>query len=327
MQDDGSETPRLAFGTAEEHVCHNVPVLSPASTAGEVRAALIGKAFDVASDLAVCEQGRLIGMVTVEALLAAPADALVRHVMDPDPPVVHLSEDQEIAAWKAVQHGERCIAVVGTEQRFKGLIPPRRLLSVLLQEHHEDMSRLAGVIHSEQSAREPLQEPIVRRFLHRLPWLLVGLAGALLAADAVAWFERALQANLVLAFFLPAIVYIADAVGTQTETLAIRGLSIGMPIGGIVGREVITGCAIGIGLALVAAPIVLWRWGDADVVVVIALALVATCGVATGAAMVLPWVLNRLGFDPAFGSGPLATVIQDLLSIVIYLGIGAVVLR
>jgi magnesium transporter len=247
--------------------------------------------------------------------------------MDPDPPFVQLAEDQEIAAWKAVQHGERSIAVVEDGRRFIGLIPPRRLLSVLLMEHHEDMARLVGVMRSAQRARTSLEEPVARRFAHRLPWLLVGLLGALLAADAVAWFERDLHTNLMLAFFLPGIVYLADAVGTQTETLAIRGLSVGVALPGIVWRELVTGLAIGAGLALVAAPLMLWRWGAPGVALVLALSLISTCAVATVIAIVLPWLISRLGADPAFGSGPLATVIQDLLSIVIYLGIAAAILR
>lgn len=325
MQDANAETP--AFGTAEAHLCRNIPVLSPASTAGHVRTELIGKSFELASDLAVCEAGRFVGLVTIEKLLAANEDASIDELMDHDPPVVHLSEDQEIATWKAVQHGERSIAVVGDGQHFRGLIPPQRLLAVLLQEHHEDMARLVGVMHSTQDARTPLEESIGRRFIHRLPWLLVGLAGALLTADVIGWFERDLQTNMMLAFFLPTIVYVADAVGTQTETLAIRGLSVGMPIGGIAWREVITGCAIGVGLALVAGPVMLWRWGAADIALIVALAMVAACGVATGVALVLPWMISRLGADPAYGSGPLATVLQDLLSIVIYLSIAAVALR
>jgi len=71
-------------------------------------------------------------------------------------------------------------------------------------------------------------EPVERRFQHRLPWLLVGLAGALLAADFVGRFEGHLQETVMLAFFIPGIVYLADAVGTQTETIVVRGLSVGV---------------------------------------------------------------------------------------------------
>ena len=83
----------------------------------------------------------------------------------------------------------------------------------------------------------------------------------------------------------------------------------------------------GIGLALVAAPLTLWRWDAPDVTLVLSLALIGACAVATGVAIVLPWMISRFGGDPALGSGPLATVIQDLLSILIYLGIAAAVLH
>lgn len=319
--------PRLEFETAAEHLCRNVPVLSPATSASQGRALLTGTRFEFAGDIAVCDGGRLVGLVPIEALLAADDGTPMRDVMDADPPVVRLAEDQEVAAWKAVQHGEHSIALVEDGQRFVGFIPPRSLLSVLLMEHHEDMARLAGVLRSTQTARAPLEEPILRRFAHRIPWLVVGLIGALLAADAVAWFERDLQANLTLAFFLPGIVYLADAVGTQTETLAVRGLSVGLAMRGIVWREVITGLAIGAGLAAVAAPLTWWRWNAPEVTLVLSLSLIGTCAVATGVAIVLPWWINRMGGDPALGSGPLATVIQDLLSILIYLGIGSAVLH
>jgi magnesium transporter len=77
----------------------------------------------------------------------------------------------------------------------------------------------------------------VRRFRHRFPWLLVGLAGVMLATDIVGMFEAQLQVNILLAFFVPGIVYLADAVGTQTETIVVRGLSLGVPIGKMISRE------------------------------------------------------------------------------------------
>ena len=151
-----------------------------------------------------------------------------------------------------------------------------------------------------------------------MPWLLVGLAGALLSADLVGWFEHQLQATRVLAFFIPGIVYLADAVGTQTETIIVRGLSVAVPISGMIRRELPTGLVIGIALAALAGPFIWWRWEDANLALTVALAIVGACSTATITAIALPWLLNKCGTDPAFGSGPLATLIQDLLSIVIY---------
>ncbi len=70
---------------------------------------------------------------------------------------------------------------------------------------------------------------MAQRLWHRLPWLLVGLLGAMAATALVGGFERQLEANVLLAFFIPAVVYMADAVGTQTEAVLIRALSAGKP--------------------------------------------------------------------------------------------------
>jgi magnesium transporter len=190
---------------------------------------------------------------------------------------------------------------------------------VLAAEHEEDLARLAGFRHDFEAARNTSEEPVRRRFEHRLPWLVLGLIGAVTAADLIARFETQLGANLVLLYFIPGIVYIADAVGTQTETIVVRGLSLGIPMRNMVGRELLTGSAVGFALAAVATPLVWWHWGEAALALSVGLSMFATCATATTAAMALPWMFHRSGIDPAFGSGPLATVIQDLLSIWIYL--------
>jgi magnesium transporter len=316
----------VAFETAGEHVARRVPTTSPDITAAEIRAGLVGRHYECATDVAVCVNGRLVGLVPLETLLAAPAEVSAETIMDRDPPVVGPGADQELAAWKAVQHEESALAVVDESGHFVGLIPPGRLLTVLLAEHHEDMARLGGMQRDALSAQRALQEPVWRRLVHRLPWLLVGLFGMLLAADVVAAFEDQLRASLVLAFFLPGIVYLADAVGTQTETLVVRGLSVGIPIRRVVGQELVTGVLIGLGLGLASMALALWRWDNSPFVAVLGISLVAACATATAVAIGLPWLLHRLGGDPAFGSGPLATVIQDLLSLLIYLSVARVLM-
>jgi magnesium transporter len=243
--------------------------------------------------------------------------------MDPDPPFVGPGIDQEVAAWRMVQHGESSLAVVDADGRFRGLIPPTRMLAVLLEEHDEDMARLGGFLAGTAEARRASEEPVSRRLWHRFPWLLLGLAGAMLSAGIVASFEEQLRQVVLLAFFVPGIVYMADAVGTQTEALVIRGISVGVPIRRILVRELVTGAVIGVAIAAAFLPFALLVWGDAEVAAVVALALFASCSTATAVAMGLPYLLHRLGRDPAFGSGPLATVIQDLASILIYFGIAA----
>ena len=317
--------PHMSVESAVRHASTNVPIASPTSTAREARELLVARRFECASHVAVCEGGRFVGLLKIEDLLAALPNARLGDLMDPNAPFVAPGTDQEVAAWEAVRHEEAALSVVDGARRFVGLIPPHRLLAVLLSEHEEDLSRLGGFVKRTTAARATSEERVQRRFWHRIPWLFLGLAGALLAADIVAQFEVDLRQTVMLAFFIPGIVYLADAVGTQTETVVVRGLSVGVPIRRMARRELLAGLAIGAALALVAGPLVWWRWGNPEVALTVGLALFTTCSTATVAAMALPWLFDVLGMDPAFGSGPLATVIQDLLSIVAYLAIAAVI--
>ena len=309
---------KLEFETAAEHLTRNVPIASPLCTAKSIRESLAGKTFDTATEIVVCDDGRMSGLLAIESLLAAPDAALARDLMDDDPPLVEPGVDQEIAAWKAVKHGERSLAVVDGDGRFLGLIPSRRLMEVLLWEHDEDIARLGGFMHSSYEAQSASEEPVLRRLWHRLPWLLVGLLGAALSADLMGLFQQHLQEHIVIAFFVPGIVYLADAVGTQTETLVVRGFSVGVPLSRILLRELVTGILIGGALGSLFFPFAYLRWGRLDLAWSVSLALLAACSISTSVAMALPWILRRCGSDPAFGSGPLATVIQDLLSVWIY---------
>jgi magnesium transporter len=309
------------LGDALRLAARNVPRARPDSRVGEVVTGLHGRPYASMAAVAVVDGDRLAGIVRLEDLMQAPTDSIVASIMDPAPPVVAPSADQEAAAWTAIHRGESTVAVVDGSGGFVGLIPPPRLIEVLLAEHDEDLARLGGYLRSTGAARAASEERVTRRYGHRLPWLIVGLVGAFIAAEVVGAFEARLEAALLLAFFLPGLVYIADAVGTQTETVIVRGLSVGVPIARVVRLELVTGLLVGLTLAAAFVPFALWRWGDVEVIAAIAISIVAACSVATVIAMALPALLRRLGFDPAFGSGPLATVAQDLLTIVIYFAV------
>ena len=322
-----NELLQITFETAIEHASTRVPVIAPSAHAGEIRAELSGKQYECVSHIVVCEQGKFLGILKIEVLLAAHDESTVNELMDHQPPIVAPGVDQEVAAWQAVQRRESALAVVDAHGHFVGLIPPDRLLAILLWEHEEDLSRLGGFLQSTAAARTTALEPVLKRFWHRIPWLLVGVVGAFLAADIVGQFESMLQETIVFAFFVPGIVYLADAVGTQTETVIVRGLSVGVPIARAVWRELLAGLVIGLVLALLMFPFILWRWGEQDVALGVSLSLLAACSTATVAAMLFPWIFDRLRLDPAFGSGPLATVVQDLLSILIYFAIATSIVR
>jgi magnesium transporter len=308
------------LGSAAARAARNVPIAAPDETVDSVLDRMRGVRFDSAVVVAVCSGQQLVGLVTIERLLAASAEATVATVMDSEPPAVRPGADQEHAAWRAAQRAEPGLAVVDGQGRFRGLIPPQRLAAILLEEHDEDMARLGGFLKSSATARTASEESIGRRLWHRLPWLAVGLMGAMLSAILLGSIEDQISANVAVAYFIPAIVYLADAVGTQTETLAVRGLSVGVGIARVAPREAATGLLVGLILAAAMLPTISLLWHDVALAVTVSLAVLCASTIATVVAMALPYLLHRVGFDPAFGSGPLATVVQDLLSIVIYLG-------
>ena len=314
-------SPHELLGVAADYATDSVPVARRDQRVGEVRDGLAGQKFRCAEDVVVLESGRLVGLVSIERLLAADSDAGIEDVMDPDPPNVAPDTSQERAARSMVERHECSLAVVAADHTFLGLIPPYRMLRVLLDEHEEDLARLGGYVAGTARARGAAEEPIAQRLWHRLPWLLVGLLGAMGATAIVGGFEHQLESNVLLAFFIPAVVYMADAVGTQTETVMIRALAAGVTVRSVLRRELLTGLIMGGVIGGAFLVFALAGWGDVEVAVAVALAMFASCSIATVVAMALPAAFQRLGRDPAFGSGPLATVLQDLLSITVYLAI------
>jgi magnesium transporter len=300
-----------------------VPVARPSESAESALAAMVGTSFECADDVAVLDGGRFVGVVPIERLIGAAPETRMADLMDADPPVVTPDADGERVAWEMVRRNESSVAVVDGTGAFQGLVPPHRMLSVLLTEHDEDVARLGGYLSSTQRARQAAEEPVGRRLWHRLPWLLVGLAGAVLSAAIVGAFEEQLAKEVLLAFFLPGVVYMSAAIGTQTQTVLIRGFSVGASTRQVFRRELASGLLLSLAIAAAFLPIALAGWGDAGVALGVALALLASSAAATLVAMALPWAFQRAGLDPAFGSGPLATVIQDILTIAIYFAVAA----
>ena len=318
---DGLIPPEELLEAAIAHASYRVPIAVADQTTESVLRSLVGGQFSSADDVAVLDGRELVGLVAIERLLETQGETTMAAIMDADPPTVDPDCDQEAVAWKMVEHGESSVAVVDAEGRFVGLVSPHRMLAVLLLEHDEDLARMGGYMRGTRRARRAAEEPVSRRLWHRLPWLLIGLIGAMFSALIVGAFEEHLNEVVLLAVFLPAVVYLADAVGTQTEAILIRGLSVGIEMRKVIRRELISGAVIGALTGLAFLPFVLIGWGNEEVAIAVSLALFCACSIATLVAMALPLVIQRLGVDPAFGAGPLTTVIQDLLSIVVYLAI------
>ena len=309
------------LGAAVGHAVVDVPTGRPGLSAEEMKARLERGGLAEVRKVVVVEHQRPVGLVPVERLLAAREGRTLDQLMDPDPPLVTFDTDEEQAAHEMADRDQGCLVVVGPGGGLVGLVFPEQMLEVLLSGHDEDMARIGGYLASSRQARHAARESLLLRLWHRLPWIVVGLLGAMLSAVLMGAFEEELDANVLIALFVPAIVYMAGAVGAQTQTVLIRAFAVGVETREIFFREIATGLMIGLvtgGLFFVFA---LAGWGDASVALAVALALFASSVASTLVAMLLPTVFARLGADPAFGSGPLATLIQDLFSILVYFGI------
>jgi magnesium transporter len=254
--------------------------------------------------------------------VALESGAPIDQAVERDFPRVRPNTDQERAASLALHHGVDALPVVDAEGCALGVMPSQALLQVLRREHVEDLHVLAGIQRETAQARHAIEDPPLRRMRHRLPWLLVGLAGSALVTATMAGFESTLSRQLAVAFFVPAIVYLADAIGTQSEAIAVRGLSLTRAgIGHLLAGEARTGMLIGACLGL-ASFVPIWLvFGDVRLAGAVATAIFGAGTVAAALGLLLPWWLARTGRDPAFGSGPLATVVQDIVSLVVYFAV------
>ncbi len=319
---------RRPHETSRHHAAHAL-LAAPEETVGALRQRVRERHLTRWELVCVVdEQQRLVGTLAAPELLALPDEALLRRVARRDHPQVAPGVDQEKMASIALHHGVGAVPVVDDDGRLVGVVGAATLMAILRREHVEDLHRLAGVASESNQAREALEAPPLRRVRHRLPWLAVGLAGSMVATLVMSRFESALAAKPALAFFVPGLVYLADAIGTQSEAIAVRGLSLSHArLPQLLAAELRTGALIGLVLALLALPMVWAVFGEWRLAAAVAGALFGASAVASTLGLLLPWALARLGSDPAYGSGPLATIVQDVLSLLIYFAfVSAVVL-
>ena len=309
--------------TVGAHLVASVVHARPGERAGEVLKRLASdRPSSIELVLVVDAHGRLVGAAPLGRVVALEAGASIEKAMERDFPRVRPDTDQERAASLALHHGVDALPVVDAEGCALGVMPSQALLQVLRREHVEDLHVLAGIQRESAQARQAIEDPPLRRLRHRLPWLLVGLAGSAIATAAMAGFEPTFSRQIAVAFFVPGIVYLADAIGTQSEAIAVRGLSLTRAgIGHLLAGEVRTGMLIGAALASICFVPIWLLFGDARLAGAVATALLAAGTAAAALGLLLPWWIAKSGRDPALGSGPLATVIQDILSLLVYFSV------
>ena len=161
--------------------------------------------------------------------------------------------------------------------------------------------------------------PIGRLVRMRIPSLMIGLVLGILLSFITSRFEEVLAENIRIAFFIPFIVYMADAVGTQTQTIYTRDLRTGKAsFKKYLVKESFLGIILGAASSLVVALITAIWFASAELTLAVSLATFGAIAVAPLVALLVTELLQLEHTDPAVGAGPIATVIQDTLSVLIY---------
>ena len=268
----------------------------------------------------VDDHQRLVGVVSLKDLVIEAPTRKVKEIMNPEVISAYVYSDQEEVAHLVKKYDLVSIPVVDEHHRLVGRITHDDIIDVIEEEADEDIALMAGVINQEIAEESPFK--ISRA---RLPWLIVGLFGGILAALVINQFEASLEEVVALSFFFPVIMAMGGNTGTQAATVAVRGLATGdisvMNIGRRIWLEMrvalVNGIICGILLSLVVG---IWlssyRLGS---VVGIALIVIIISSGFVGASV--PLVLKKMDIDPALATGPFVTTSNDIISLFIYLSL------
>jgi len=278
----------------------------------------------------------LLGAVSLRELFAAAPGKLVRDVMQTDVVKADAQLDQEALARLFAQHDLVAIPIVDAENRMKGIVTVDDIVDVVREEATEDIQHIGGT--------EALDEPyLTGRFLRmvrkRAGWLAALFIGELFTATAMQTYDDELRRAAVLNMFLPLIISSGGNSGSQATTLVIRAMALGevrlRDWWRVIRRELASGFALGAILAPIGViRILIWQaigWADytqyyGRVAASVGLSVIGIVMWGTLAGSMLPFILRRMGFDPARASAPFVATLVDVSGLVIYFTISSIVL-
>lgn len=307
--------------TAGRLMTDKVPICNPQATLGDAKKAITQKKewIETINYVYVVDKQQLIGVFSIQELFKKKLTTPVRDVMTSEVLSVHPYTDQERVAHIALEHNIKAVPVIDKNKYFLGVVSSDSILAIVHAEHTEDMLRSVGI--RKIASISNLSSS--KYFFKRLPWLLLGLAGGFAAAFLVGSFETVLAEELVLAAFMPAIVYMADATGGQSQALFIRSLAVSQTIsfGKYAVREFVTSLFMAAVIGILVG-VISWLWhGVVAIAVVLFIAMGAAIIVASAIGIGLPWLMYKLKIDPAIASGPFATVVRDIVTLFIYFSV------
>jgi len=282
------------------------------------------------------DQQHLLGVVSFRDLFIASSEKRVRDVMATDLITVGEEVHQEDVSRLFADEALMAIPVVDPEGRIKGIVTVDDIVDVVQEEATEDAQKFGGM----EALEEPyLQIALSRMIKKRGGWLAALFLGEMLTASAMAFFQDEIARAVVLALFVPLIISSGGNSGSQASTLVIRAMALGevrlRDWWRVVRRELAVGFALGTMLGIIGfVRIVAWQavspiYGEhyLRVAQVVLFSLIGVVMFGTIAGSVLPFVLRRVGFDPASASAPFVATLVDVTGLVIYFSVGSLMLR
>jgi magnesium transporter len=278
----------------------------------------------------------LLGVVTFRELFSAPAEKTVADIMRIQVVTAHERMDQEALGQLFATSRFLAIPVVDDERRLKGIVTLDDIVDVVQEEATEDMQKIGGM---EALDAPYLQIGLGRMLRKRAGWLSALFLGEMLTATAMGYFEDEIARAVVLALFVPLIISSGGNSGSQATTLVIRAMALGevrlRDWWRVVRRECFAGLGLGAILGTIGMiRILLWQalfhtYGGHAVLVAltVGLSLVGVVLWGTLSGSMLPFVLRRIGFDPASASAPFVATLVDVSGLVIYFSVASVILR
>ena len=270
--------------------------------------------------LVIDRQNRYIGKLFFAALAAGHPRQTVAEVMDREAvPILADTPAREIALLFE-QRDLLSVAVVDADHKLLGRIAVTEVLDVIRDEADRTLMNMAGL-----EEEEDLFGPVVPSARRRAVWLGINLVTAFLAAWVIGLFEATLDKIVALAVLMPIVASMGGIGGSQTLTLAIRGLAMGQIASSnsrsLLFKEVAIGALNGLVWALVVAFIALIWFDSYGIGAVIGVALLINMIVAAFSGIVIPLVLDKMGIDPALSGSVVLTTVTDVVGFMTFLGL------
>lgn len=316
--------------TAIRKMIKVVPVVFSNSKISDVRKMLFSQIRDIDTInyiYVIDKSKKLIGVFSIKEVFRREDNAKVSVLMDKDVVSVRPYTDQERVAVLALKNNLKAVPVVDKKGKFLGVVSSDTILNILHSENVEDFLKMAGIRSSFQKISKGSCFYLAKV---RIPWLILGLLGGILAARITVFFETPLKDYFVLTSFIPLMLYLSSATGTQTETLFIRSLVINDKPNFLkyLLKEIATGILMALVLAVLLFLIsVVGLKASLTIGLILSLSLSLAILMAVLVGLIIPFSLYRLKKDPAIGTGPFATILRDILSLIIYFSISIFLLN